>query len=88
MSLGQNYLDFELRAWIGAFAHRRLAHSGLNQEIDRRFLSEGVEIPFPRRDQNVRSAEESTDSALTTPGDHHPGVVVLSRKERDEEEDK
>jgi small-conductance mechanosensitive channel len=87
MGFGDSSLNFELRVWIRDFIGRRRIQSELNQAIDSRFRSEGIEIPFPQRDLHVRSVDETPGSILTPPGDQPPDLVVVSSKEKDEEED-
>jgi potassium efflux system protein len=86
MGFGESSLNFELRVRIKEFLDRSRIQTELNQEIERRFRSEGIEIPLPQRDLYIRSFDKSTGSVLTPPGDQRP-VGVLS-KEKDEEEDK
>ena len=85
---GNSSLDFELHVRIKEFLYRRRIQTELNQGIERRFRSEGIEIPFPQRDLHVRSVDESTGSILTPPGDQRHDPAGVSSKEKDEEEDK
>jgi small-conductance mechanosensitive channel len=87
LGFGESSLNFELRVWIRDFLDRFRIQSELNQTIDSRFRSEGVEIPFPQRDLHVRSIDETPGSILTPPGDQSPDLVVVPSKEKDEEED-
>jgi potassium efflux system protein len=87
LNFGDSSLDFELRLWIKDFLDRHRIQSELNQTIDSRFRSEGIEIPFPQRDLHVRSVDESPGSVLTPLGDERPDLVVVPSKEKDEEED-
>ncbi len=52
---GESSLDFELRVWVGDFDNRLQVLTELHREIDKRFRSAGIEIPFPQRDLHVRS---------------------------------
>ncbi|MGD9561261.1 MAG: mechanosensitive ion channel family protein [Pyrinomonadaceae bacterium] len=55
VELGSSALQFELRAWSKAKLHRpRAFASGINFEIVRRFRENGIEMPFPQRDINIR----------------------------------
>jgi len=87
LNFGDSSLNFELRLWIKDFLDRKRIQSELNQTIDSRFRSEGIEIPFPQRDLHVRSVDESPGSILTPLGDERPDLVVVPSKEKDEEED-
>jgi len=88
MGFGDSSLNFELRVWIRDFLDRFRIQSELNQTIDSRFRSEGVEIPFPQRDLHVRSVDETPGSTLKPPGDQRPDLTLVSSKENDEEEEK
>ena len=83
LEFGDSSLDFELRVWIRDFIDRYRIQSELNQEIDRRFRSEGIEIPFPQRDLHVRSIDESAISTSINPKGQP--LSVVSREEDDEE---
>jgi potassium-dependent mechanosensitive channel len=86
LGFGDNSLDFELRVRIKDFLYRRRIQTELNQDIERRFRSEGIEIPFPQRDLHVRSFDESTGSILTPPGAQNHDPAGVSSKKKDEEE--
>jgi small-conductance mechanosensitive channel len=64
LGFGASSLDFELRVWVNDFTDRRMALSQINQEIDQKFRSAGIEIPFPQRDLHVKSVKESPGSTL------------------------
>ncbi len=64
LSFGDSSLDFQLRAWIADFNDRRIIQSALIREIDRRFRTEGVEIPFPQRDLHLRSVDSKAAERL------------------------
>jgi small-conductance mechanosensitive channel len=84
---GESSLDFELRVWISNADERLRVASELRHDIDRRFREAAVVIAFPQRDLHVRSVEESPGSILKPPGDQRPDLVVVSSKEKDEEEE-
>lgn len=53
---GDSSLDHELLCWVDKPVLRgRLAHL-LNTEVYKRFMKEGIEIPFPQRDLYIKSA--------------------------------
>jgi potassium efflux system protein len=83
LEFGDSSLNFELRVWIRDFIDRYRIQSELNQEIDRRFRSEGIQIPFPQRDLHVRSIDESASSTSINPKGQP--LSVVSREEDDEE---
>jgi small-conductance mechanosensitive channel len=62
-TFGDSSLDHELLCWVEKPVMRGRVSHALNTEVYRRFLEEGIEIPFPQRDIHIRS--------VTAP----PGVV-------------
>jgi small-conductance mechanosensitive channel len=84
---GESSLDFELRVWISNADQRLQVESDLRHDIDRRFREAAIVIAFPQRDLHVRSVEESHGSILKPPGGQRPDLVVVSSKEKDEEEE-
>ena len=64
LNFGDSSLDFQLRVWIADFAERRFIQSALIQEIDRRFRTYDIEIPFPQRDLHLRSVDDDAGKAL------------------------
>jgi small-conductance mechanosensitive channel len=57
---GDSSLDHELLCWVERPVLRgRVAHL-LNTEVYKRFLREGIEIPFPQRDVYIKSAPAGT----------------------------
>ena len=70
LNFGDSSLDFQLRVWIADFADRRFIQSALIREIDRRFRSEEIEIPFPQRDLHLRSVDDTAAEQLN--GDSRP----------------
>jgi potassium efflux system protein len=53
---GDSSLDFEIRAFVGAFDQRSRVRHELLVAVERALAGNGVEIPFPQRDLHVRSA--------------------------------
>ncbi len=88
MGFGDSSLDFELRVHLQDIDNWYVTRTELYQEIERKFRESGVEIPFPQRDLHIRSVDESPGSILTPPGDQRPDLVVIPRKEKDEEDEK
>ena len=54
---GASSLDFELLGWIRYPEQRGLASHRLLMEIEERFRSEGIEIPFQQHDLHIKSIE-------------------------------
>jgi small-conductance mechanosensitive channel len=84
LGFGESSLDFDLRVWIADFDNSIIVRSQLNQEVDRRFRENGIEIPFPQRDLHLRStAGTVTPVPLTHPepsptGGGSPGRETVS----------
>jgi small-conductance mechanosensitive channel len=87
LRFGESSLDFELRVWISDIDERLLVTSELHEEIDRRFREAQIVIAFPQRDLHVRSVEESVGSKIKPPEDWRPDLIVVPRKEKDEEDE-
>ena len=85
---GESSLDFELRVWISNVDDMLVVESDLRHDIDRRFRDKGIEIAFPQRDLHIRSVDESPGSILKPSEDRRPDLVVVPRKEKDEEDEK
>ena len=69
---GDSSLDFSLLVWIADPGEDRRVSSDLRFEIERRFRSAGIEIPFPQRDVHVRSLP-ATGAPLAPLPDHSRG---------------
>jgi MscS family membrane protein len=55
-SFGDSSLDHELLCWVERPVLRGRVLHALNTAIYKRFLKEGIEIPFPQRDVHIKSA--------------------------------
>ncbi|UCG14915.1 MAG: mechanosensitive ion channel [Deltaproteobacteria bacterium] len=88
MGFGDSSLDFELRFYLLDIDKWYVTRSDIVQEIERKFRESEVQIPFPQRDLHLRSVDESPGSVLTPPRDQRPDLVVVPRKEKDEEDEK
>ena len=58
-AFGASSLDFELLGWIEHPELRGRVRHELLLEIDRKFRSEGIVIPFPQRDVHLKSNEDA-----------------------------
>lgn len=68
IELGQNALQFELRAWSREKLHRPgLFASNINYDIVRTFRQHGIEMPFPQRDLHIRSSRVSMEKLAPPP---------------------
>jgi small-conductance mechanosensitive channel len=63
-AFGDSSLDHELLCWVERPVLRGRVLHDLNTLVYKRFLREGVEIPFPQRDLHVRSMPEKFAGAL------------------------
>jgi small-conductance mechanosensitive channel len=62
LEFGDNSLNLELRAWSEKKLHRKnMLLSEINFAILRKFRENGVEIPFPQRDLNLKSGKLKMD---------------------------
>src|SRR5215469_12984830 len=51
---GDSALNFELRAWTDHFEEWGAVRSRIVVAVNNRLKAEGIEIPFPQRDVNLR----------------------------------
>jgi small-conductance mechanosensitive channel len=69
LKFNDNSLDFELWVWSKAKIHRKTVMlSDLNFAIWEKFKANGVEIPFPQRDLNIRSGQLKFDGDAVASG--------------------
>ncbi|MEE8343466.1 MAG: mechanosensitive ion channel family protein, partial [Gammaproteobacteria bacterium] len=54
-TFGDSGLNFELLCWVDKPVLRGRVLDALNSEVYKRFQSEGVEIPYPKRDVYIKS---------------------------------
>ncbi|MBX2832710.1 MAG: mechanosensitive ion channel [Rhodospirillales bacterium] len=62
MDFGASSLDFELRYFLRDIADVISVASSIRFEVVQRFRDEGIEIPFPQRDLNLRDIDKLTDA--------------------------
>ena len=61
-TFGDSSLDHELLCWVEKPVLRGRVTHLLNTEVYKKFMREGIEIPFPQRDLNIKSAPAATPS--------------------------
>ncbi len=59
MGFGESSLGFELRGWISEVDNMLQIKSELHQEIDRKFRSLEIQIPFPQQDLHLHMVGKS-----------------------------
>ncbi|MBC05167.1 DUF3772 domain-containing protein [Thalassospira sp.] len=62
MDFGASSLDFELRYFLRDIGDVIAVASSIRFELVQRFRDEGIEIPFPQRDLNLRDIDKLTDA--------------------------
>jgi small-conductance mechanosensitive channel len=62
-SFGDSGLNLELLGWIHEPVLRGRVLDSLNSEVYKRFASEGIEIPYPKRDVYLRQAQRPAKTA-------------------------
>jgi small-conductance mechanosensitive channel len=65
-AFAESSVNFELLAWIRLPEQRGLVQHQVLLEIERRFLEEGVQIPFPQRDIHIRSGSLESGGKQTS----------------------
>lgn len=82
MDFGASSLDFELRYFLRDIGDVMVVASSIRFELVQRFRDEGVEIPFPQRDLNLRDIDKLTD-AIREAGKGKPAPSVEKRETPD-----
>lgn len=70
LAFGASSLDFEVRVWIPEFLNKTQVLSDLNQDIEKEFALNGIEIPFPQTDLHLRSVDEAAAARMWKSSSH------------------
>ena len=65
-SFGESALDFWVMAWVADLSDRFQTVSDLHHTVCETFRERGIEIPFPQRDVNLRSATVADEASGAT----------------------
>ncbi|MGE5277999.1 MAG: mechanosensitive ion channel domain-containing protein [Acidobacteriota bacterium] len=71
VGFGDSSLDFVLHVWVVHFERGLALQSAVRRAINRVLRDNGIEIPFPQRDVNIKSAVPATERPRA-PGDKGP----------------
>lgn len=64
LAFGASSLDFEVRVWIPEFLNKTQVLSDLNQNIEKEFALNNIEVPFPQTDLHLRSVDETAAARM------------------------
>jgi small-conductance mechanosensitive channel len=70
LAFGASSLDFEVRVWIPEFLNKTQVLSDLNQDIEKKFALNNIEIPFPQTDLHLRSVDETAAARMWSSSTH------------------
>jgi small-conductance mechanosensitive channel len=70
LAFGASSLDFEVRVWIPEFLNKTQVLSDLNQDIEKEFALNNIEIPFPQTDLHLRSVDETVAARMWSSSSH------------------
>ncbi len=68
VGFGDSSLDFEIRAFVGAFDKRLPTLHAIHMAVEQALRKHGIEIPFPQRDLHIRSADGLSGKIPKLPG--------------------
>ncbi len=81
LAFGSSSLDFEVRVWISEFLDKLQVLSDLNQDIEKEFASNNIEIPFPQTDLHLRSVDEAAAQMWRSSARQQPSLKDSSTSE-------
>jgi potassium efflux system protein len=77
LALGDSSLNFELRFYVRTLAERLQATDQLLNAIYQALRENGIEIPFPQRDINIKGIER-LEAAVTGPAESPHGEATIT----------
>ncbi len=72
VGLGDSSLDFVLHVWVARFEQAPALQSAVRRAVYRVLRENGIEIPFPQRDLNLRTVSPEASRALQTAEEEDP----------------
>ncbi|WP_258549256.1 DUF3772 domain-containing protein [Thalassospira profundimaris] len=84
IGFGDSSLDFELRYFLRDIGDVLAVASSIRFEVLERFREEGIEIPFPQRDVNLRDIDRLEDAIRSLAGQRSTRSDPVKDKDQDE----
>jgi potassium-dependent mechanosensitive channel len=72
VGFGDSSLDFVLQVWVARYEQAQALQSAVRRAVHRTLSENGIEIPFPQRDLNLRTVSPGASRARTAPDEKGP----------------